>query len=500
MESAAHSIVDDAARTRALPEVGEVIAGRYRIERALARGGMGALFVAEHLGLARSIALKFVIAETPEGAARLLREARAAARLSGEHVVRVLDVGTHGETAFLAMELLAGVDLHAHLCKHGPLSVAEAVGHVLQACEGLAEAHAHGIVHRDLKPSNLFLAVRSDGASIVKLLDFGIAKAPCSQAWSTDHLTSVVALLGSPPYMSPEQLRDAASVDARTDLWSLGVILHELLTRRHPFEATSSMQLGARIALGAPTPLRAHFPEAPVALEAVVARCLEKDLAARFQSVAELAAALAPFASERARASIGRIERASIGEAATAAAARRPSARPQRAIASTQEPARAPSAPSVSVTRVQPPEPSVERARHSVVVSRAVSPTERFRRQHEELQELGLAIASKLSRKTIAAEAATVRRLVAQFAGKLSVHASMENEALYPRLMSHDDPAVRARAIELFDEVGTIYQTFGVYAKRWPTTASIEADPAGFKHDTAEVLRVLAMRMMREND
>ena len=497
--------------SRALPAIGELVAGRYRIVRPLARGGMGAVYVAEHCGLARDVALKFLIVDGPDSARRFVREARAAARLEGEHVVRVLDVGTHGELPFLAMELLVGVDLHAHLAAHGPLSIAEAVDYLLQACEALAEAHAHGIVHRDLKPSNLFLSRSASGGTSLKLLDFGIAKAPISQAWSGGHLTSVVEMLGSTPYMSPEHLRDAGAVDGRTDLWLLGVILYELLTRRLPFESTSPMQLGAKIALEPPTPIRAHFPDIPEALEAIVARCLEKDPVARFQSVVELARALGPFAAHGARASVARIERSSIAFAAsaepTAVAVPRPSSRPPqpKAFAELVRAHRPPERESAA--RLRPAEPSSAKIAAAPISTDAPpsgvvtsSSTERFRRQHEELQQLGLEIAGKLSRKTLPTDAANVRRLVARFAGKLSVHASMENEALYPRLLRHPDPAVRARAESLFDEVGTIYATFGAYAKRWPTTASIEADNAGFVRDTREVLRVLAFRMMRENE
>jgi serine/threonine-protein kinase len=470
-----------------LPSPGEVVAERYRIDRVLARGGMGVVFEGEHLGLARPVAVKFLRCEAEDAAARFLREARAAARLESEHVVRVLDLGTHREVPFIAMELLVGVDLHAYLAARGPLPVGEAVGTMLQACEGLAEAHAKGIVHRDLKPSNLFLARRADGSSIVKLLDFGVAKAPAYEPWSQGNLTSALLMLGSPPYMSPEHLRDAGGVDARTDLWSLGVILYELVTGRHPFEGSTPMQLGARIALEAPAPLRERLPDAPPALEAIVARCLEKDPAARFQTVMELASALAPLAlaDAPARAALARIERASSNIAgATVAAVAQTAA---EALPSSQASASRPASAPIPATG----------AASGVV---AVSSCDRFRRQHEELQRLGMEIAGKLSRKTIVAEAADVRRLVARFAGKLAVHASMENEALYPRLLAHADAAVRARARSLYDEVGGLYSTFHAYTARWPTVASIHADPHAFVTETRELLTRLAFRMVREND
>jgi serine/threonine protein kinase len=489
----------------ALPKVGDLVAGKYRIERALARGGMGAVFVGEHVGLARRVAVKFLLADVAGASARFVREARAAARLEGEHVVRVLDVGVHagsgGEIPYLVMDLLKGCDLHAHLVERGPLPVGEAVDYVLQTCEALAEAHAQGIVHRDLKPSNLFLTRRPDGSTCLKLLDFGIAKAPAAQTWSEGHVTVVLETLGSPPYMSPEHLKDAGSVDARTDIWSLGVILHELVTRRHPFEASSPSSLIARIVLDPPAKLRTHFADAPAALEKVILRCLDKDPTARFQSVSDLARALVPLVGEGSRtAALAAIERSAVAISEKTIAigpASAPSSQPSPTPVITDRAAsgarlRIPAAPTVVQERAPEPPPV-----SSVSTS---SSTNRFRRQHEELQALGFQIAEKLARATLANEAGIVRRLVAQFAGKLAVHASMENEALYPRLLQHSDPNVRERARSLFDDVGTIYATFGQYAKKWPTTASIEADPRAFARETREVLRVLAFRMMREND
>ncbi len=455
-------------------DAGSVIAGKYRVERVIGRGGMGVVLEASHLQLEQPVAIKFLLAEASEvegAGARFLREARAAARIKSEHVARVLDVDTTAEgVPFLVMELLVGTDLHRHVRGRGALPIAEAIDYVLQACEALAEAHALGIVHRDLKPGNLFLTRRLDGTPLVKLLDFGIAKAPDTQGWSESGLTAARGTLGSPLYMSPEQLRDSSTVDLRTDIWALGVILFELMTGHHPFEAGSQAALGAQIAAGAPSSLRRYFDDVPSGLDLVIARCLEKDAAARYGGVGALAAALRPFAGDQSRASFDRIASVSL-------------------LASSSK--------TVLALRGSDHPPPLSRP-----TSSSRTPTDNFRRQHEELATLGGALLQQLAEppEQIAARAAELRRSVARFAGKLNMHASMENEALYPRLLEHSDTAVRAKARDMFDEVKGIYSAFAVYSKRWPTTESITADPAGFARDTKRVLKTLWMRMCREND
>jgi serine/threonine-protein kinase len=250
-------------------------------------------------------------AAEPAIAARFVQEARAAAEVQSEHVVRVLDVGSLDDgSPFIVMEFLRGRDFARLVRAHGPLPVVDVAGYLLQACEAVAEAHTLGIVHRDLKPANLFLTARADGSPLVKVLDFGISKLTRRGA-PVGALTKSRSVMGTPLYMSPEQLRDAASVGPATDVWSLGCILHELLAGKPPFLAESAEALGALIASG-PTPrIRASRPEVPIELEEVIVRCLEKEPAARFASVGELAQRIGPFAPSDMAPLVGRVGRIS---------------------------------------------------------------------------------------------------------------------------------------------------------------------------------------------
>jgi serine/threonine-protein kinase len=290
---------------------GSVLLGKYRVERVIGVGGMGAVIAARHLQLDERVAIKFLLPtmlEAGEIVQRFLREARAAIKIRSEHCVRVLDVGTlEGGAPYMVMEYLDGQDLSGLLEQSGALPVEDAVDWVLQAAEALAEAHAMGIVHRDLKPANLFLTRRPDGTASVKVLDFGISKQTDSGADAS--VTKTQAVLGSPRYMSPEQMRSTRDVDARADVWALGAVVHELIAGQPPFDAETMTALCAAILQDPPNPLRARRPDAPVQLETAILGALEKDRGRRYQNVAQLAAALAPFGTPAASASAERIAR-----------------------------------------------------------------------------------------------------------------------------------------------------------------------------------------------
>src|SRR4051794_8327169 len=268
-----------------VPE-GTVLQGKYQVGRLLGRGGMGVVVAARHLLLDTDVALKFLLTREPDVVERFSREARAAARIQSEHVGRVLDVGALDDgSPFMVMEYLAGEDL-SRVLERGPLAVMDAVDYLLQACEAIAEAHALGIVHRDLKPANLFLAQRALGRSMVKVLDFGISRGGATASRLTLTGTGV---LGSPQYMSPEQWMESRAVGARSDVWSLGVVLYEMIAGRRPFEGDSFAAIFTAIVHGAPPPLPASIPPA---LAAAVLRCLEKDQTRRFPDVPSLAVAI----------------------------------------------------------------------------------------------------------------------------------------------------------------------------------------------------------------
>ncbi|HEU4406130.1 MAG TPA: serine/threonine-protein kinase [Polyangiaceae bacterium] len=293
------------------PKAGDVVAGKYVLEREIGRGGLGVVVAAQHAVLRQRVALKFLRPEfvrEPEAVGRFLREAQAAARMRGEHVARVMDAGIleTGE-AFLVMEHLEGRDLAAALDAEGPLPVEDAVDYLLQACEAVAEAHALGIVHRDLKPANLFLTRAPDGSAFVKVLDFGLSKLAAAE--SRDSLTADHQVLGSPHFMSPEQMRSSRNVDARSDVWALGAVLFTLLAGQYPFEGRLLTEICAAILGGELRRLRDLRPDVPESLEAIVARCLRTAPEARYESVAALAAALEPFAPQRARPRAGRVGR-----------------------------------------------------------------------------------------------------------------------------------------------------------------------------------------------
>lgn len=294
---------------------GGVLFGKFRIDRVLAQGGLGVVVAATHLQLDQRVAIKYL---KPEALAqktvveRFLREARLASQIRSDHVVRVHDVGVVDDAGpYMIMEYLEGIDLGRVLEDKGALLIRNAVDYVLQACEALAEAHAMGIVHRDLKPGNMFLAKRAAGSSIVKLIDFGISKAAPGRTPSGtwDNLSTGDEIFGTPVYMSPEQLRGAADLDARSDIWALGIVLHELLTGMYPFDGENVPQLCTSILGDPPVPLTRHRSAAPPELEKVILKCLEKDRTRRYRNVAELAQELVPFGPDSAAARVEHIRR-----------------------------------------------------------------------------------------------------------------------------------------------------------------------------------------------
>jgi serine/threonine-protein kinase len=278
---------------------------------------MGVIVAAFHLQLDQLVALKFLLpdaAKDREVVSRFAREARAAAKIQSEHVARVLDVGTLDTGApYMVMEYLEGHDLDDVLKRDGTLPVPEAVSYVLQACEAVAEAHALGIVHRDLKPANLFLAERTDGSFSIKVLDFGISKVlPDGPHMVDASLTRTSAVIGSPMYMSPEQLRSARDVDIRADIWSLGVILYEMVCGKGPFSTGTVPEVCAAILKDPPQPPHELREDVPPGLEAIVLRCLQKEPPKRYANIAELAAELliyGPPGSERSMERISRVLR-----------------------------------------------------------------------------------------------------------------------------------------------------------------------------------------------
>lgn len=291
----ARGIVNEALK------VGETFLGKYRIEKLVGNGGMGAVYAATDIDLERKVAIKVLLPEiagTPGAAARFVREGKAAGRLEGEHVARVYAAGKAPDgLPYIILELLEGIDLAGLLQVRGKLDVAEAAGILCQALEGVAEAHHHGVVHRDLKPANIFLHHRRSGAQVVKVLDFGLSKLEGAQASGQGWDLTTTAMLGSPYYASPEQLRDSKNVDGRTDIWALGVILYEMLAGVPPFRDPSLPGIVSAILHGAIPPLGALRPDVPAGLTELIARCLERNLDQRLGDVMELRRQLAPFAA-----------------------------------------------------------------------------------------------------------------------------------------------------------------------------------------------------------
>ncbi|HET7542906.1 MAG TPA: serine/threonine-protein kinase [Polyangiaceae bacterium] len=312
----------------ALPP-GALIADRYRVLRMIGEGGMGILYACHDTVLSREVAVKLMrrsLAAEPLVAERLMREAMLAAQLR-RHVAQVFDCGMlrTGEP-FIVMELLSGRDMYAVLRESGPLQPEELSALMLQVCDGLAEAHGKGIIHRDLKPENLFCATQPDGRTLIKIVDFGVSKQVSGRRMRAQ--TNPGESVGSPQYMSPEQITAPSEVDARTDIWSLGVVMFELLTGVLPFRGPGTARICAAV-LTEPTPTVSDYrDDVPPALEFIIRRCLEKDRERRFADVLQLASALSALATNAP--SVTGFELTSAGDVNPAAddAAQRP--RPRR--------------------------------------------------------------------------------------------------------------------------------------------------------------------------
>lgn len=291
---------------------GTLIAGKYRVERELGRGGMGVVVAATHVDLDQHVAIKILqksAALSPDALARFSREAKAAAKIRSEHVTRVMDVGKLEDgLTYIVMEYLEGSDLAEMLRQEGQLRISDAAEYILQACEGIAAAHAAGIVHRDIKPANLFVARQRGRADKIKILDFGVSKISDGAAGEKQASTTQTGqVFGSPMYMSPEQLEAAITVDGRTDIWALGVVLFELLAGKPPFQGKSSANIMSSVLRDPAPKLRSIRPDVPAALEEVVARCLEKDREFRYATVIDLAESIAPFCGKGAEDAVNRI-------------------------------------------------------------------------------------------------------------------------------------------------------------------------------------------------
>jgi serine/threonine protein kinase len=262
-----------------IPRQGERLAGKYLVEHVIGSGGMGVVLAAQHVALRTRVAIKLLLpqaAAMPDAIGRFMREAQAAAMLRSEHVARVIDVGTLDTgMPYLVMEYLTGSDFRTHLQHRHTLAVPEVAEYLLQVCDALAEAHAHGIVHRDLKPANLFLTTRPNGTPLVKVLDFGLAKVldPARSA-SDASLTATDMVAGSLHYISPEQLRSLRSADHRSDIWALGVIAYELLTGQRPFDGEGLTGVLTFILTEEPEPPSTWVPDLPPPIEALILRWL----------------------------------------------------------------------------------------------------------------------------------------------------------------------------------------------------------------------------------
>ena len=339
---------------------GEIIGGRYRIDRVIAEGGMAVIVAATHIELDETVAIKFLkhsFAVNPEIVGRFAREAKAAARIKSECTAAVHDVGISPERGpYIVMEFLEGEDFQRILEREGALPFPRAAELVVQGCVAIALAHANAIIHRDIKPANLFLLRGEHGSPRVKVLDFGVSKGKLSVTTfgGAAALVSTQSIVGSPAYMAPEQLRGASDVDVTADIWSLGAVLYQLITGRIPFEANTVTDLYAKMLEAPPTPPIDLVPDVPPGLSEAIMRCFALAKADRWQSVAAFVVAIGPYAPRRARAAVDRIVAVSKGAGLLepGATPRAPTSAPPEATAAAPVKTSEPSLPRLFQTMV----------------------------------------------------------------------------------------------------------------------------------------------------
>jgi serine/threonine protein kinase len=323
---AEHERLPDSVTGAAGVGPGDIIADKYLIDSVLGVGGMGVVFRARHLQLNGQVALKFLSAQFlahPVAIGRFRREAQAAARLKSEHVVRVFDVGTHSNgLPYMVMEYLEGCDLGGLLDDYGRLTTDLATDLLIQTCSAVEDAHRQGIIHRDLKPSNLFCVPRPDGTLTIKVVDFGISKVSGASAGLDGDITVTGNIVGSPSYMSPEQMKSPNRIDHRTDLWSLGVVLYECVTGKLPFPASTYAEICLKVHQESPLPPRAHGVVLPPGLEAIINTCLAKDPQQRYATAGDLAAALFALAPHGRRTSVRAVTPGDLASRATSVRSR----------------------------------------------------------------------------------------------------------------------------------------------------------------------------------
>jgi serine/threonine-protein kinase len=290
------------AAAGSMPRPSDVIAGSYRVERTIGTGGMGHVVAAVDIRTNQPVAIKLLSVKDDDTAVqRFFREARASMNIRCEHVVRVIEVGSvHGAQPFMVMERLNGQDLAVMVRGQKALPVQDVVDIAVDACDALAHAHATGVVHRDIKLSNLFYC---EPERIIKVLDFGISKSEDREVWErTLTRTGADSVLGSPPFMSPEQIRKPKDVDGRTDIWALGVVLYRLLCGRMPFDGETVGELFATIMERDPAPLTSMAPHVSPAIAEIVHKCLKRDRLQRYGNVGQIARDLMPYTTHKAAA------------------------------------------------------------------------------------------------------------------------------------------------------------------------------------------------------